>query len=236
MPSTPPVRRSRKASFPAVALHSCAPRARSEQAHRRQPRHHGPAIKIVSKALEAPLRQIVANAGVEGSIVIGKINENSSDHPRLRCPEPRASSTCLEAGIVDPAKVVRTALQDAASVASLLVNNRSDDRRNSRRRNRLLRWAAAAAWAAWAAWISDPEHAPARAGFEKKKAPERSGAFFVCAVSAARRRTAPRTLDESQRAITSLTVLNQLLERERACQEVEFLTLGAGSCGKASSA
>jgi len=77
-------------------------------------------IKIVSKALEAPLRQIVANAGVEGSIVIGKINENSSTTFGFDA-QTESFVDMLEAGIVDPAKVVRTALQDAASVASLLV-------------------------------------------------------------------------------------------------------------------
>jgi chaperonin GroEL len=77
-------------------------------------------IKIVSKALEAPLRQIVDNAGVEGSIVIGKINENSSATFGFDA-QTETFVDMLEAGIVDPAKVVRTALQDAASVASLLV-------------------------------------------------------------------------------------------------------------------
>ena len=77
-------------------------------------------IKIVSKALEAPLRQIVANAGVEGSIVIGKINENSSATFGFDA-QSETFVDMLEAGIVDPAKVVRTALQDAASVAGLLV-------------------------------------------------------------------------------------------------------------------
>ncbi|HMB10375.1 chaperonin GroEL [Saliniramus sp.] len=77
-------------------------------------------IKIVSKALEAPLRQIVDNAGVEGSIVIGKINENSSATFGFDA-QTETFVDLLEAGIVDPAKVVRTALQDAASVASLLV-------------------------------------------------------------------------------------------------------------------
>ncbi|MCC5978618.1 MAG: chaperonin GroEL [Salinarimonas sp.] len=77
-------------------------------------------IKIVSKALEAPLRQIVANAGVEGSIVIGKINENSSATFGFDA-QTETFVDMLEAGIVDPAKVVLTALQDAASVAGLLV-------------------------------------------------------------------------------------------------------------------
>ncbi|WP_406857123.1 chaperonin GroEL [Alsobacter sp. KACC 23698] len=77
-------------------------------------------INIVMKALEAPLRQIVENAGVEGSIVVGKIGENPSETFGFNAQTEKYVDM-LEAGIVDPAKVVRTALQNAASVASLLV-------------------------------------------------------------------------------------------------------------------
>ncbi|MBP0582631.1 chaperonin GroEL [Labrys sp. LIt4] len=77
-------------------------------------------INIVLKALEAPIRQIVENAGVEGSIVVGKITENKSATFGFNA-QTETFVDLLEAGIVDPAKVVRTALQDAASVASLIV-------------------------------------------------------------------------------------------------------------------
>ncbi|MGL4281176.1 MAG: chaperonin GroEL, partial [Albidovulum sp.] len=77
-------------------------------------------IAIVSKALEAPIRQIVENAGVEGSIVVGKILENKSGTYGFNA-QTEAYGDMLDMGIVDPAKVVRTALQDAASVASLLI-------------------------------------------------------------------------------------------------------------------
>jgi len=77
-------------------------------------------INIIMKALEAPLRQIVENAGVEGSIVVGKINENKSQTYGFNA-QTEQYVDMLEAGIVDPAKVVRTALQDAASVAGLLI-------------------------------------------------------------------------------------------------------------------
>ncbi|MCB8820461.1 chaperonin GroEL [Microvirga rosea] len=77
-------------------------------------------INIVLRALEAPIRQIVENAGVEGSIVVGKINENKSDTFGFNA-QTEEYVDMLKAGIVDPAKVVRTALQDAASVAGLLV-------------------------------------------------------------------------------------------------------------------
>jgi chaperonin GroEL len=77
-------------------------------------------INIVLKALESPIRQIVENAGGEGSIVVGKILENKSQTYGFNAQNDEYVDM-LEAGIVDPAKVVRTALQDAASVAGLLI-------------------------------------------------------------------------------------------------------------------
>jgi chaperonin GroEL len=77
-------------------------------------------INIVLKALESPIRQIVENAGGEGSIVVGKILENKSQTYGFNAQNDEFVDM-LEAGIVDPAKVVRTALQDAASVAGLLI-------------------------------------------------------------------------------------------------------------------
>ena len=77
-------------------------------------------INIVLRALEAPIRQIAENAGVEGSIVVGKITDNKSDTFGFDA-QTEQYVDMLTAGIVDPAKVVRTALQDAASVAGLLV-------------------------------------------------------------------------------------------------------------------
>ena len=77
-------------------------------------------INIVLKALEAPIRQIAQNSGVEGSIVVGKILENSSQTFGFNA-QTEEYVDMLQAGIVDPAKVVRAALQDAASVAGLLV-------------------------------------------------------------------------------------------------------------------
>ncbi len=76
-------------------------------------------INIVSKALEAPLRQIVENAGVEGSIVVGKLLEKSGNFGFDAQNEEYVDM--VAAGIIDPTKVVRVALQDAASVASLLI-------------------------------------------------------------------------------------------------------------------
>jgi chaperonin GroEL len=76
-------------------------------------------INIVSKALEAPIRQIAENAGVEGSIVVGKVLEKSGNFGFDAQTETYVDM--VTAGIIDPTKVVRTALQDAASVASLLI-------------------------------------------------------------------------------------------------------------------
>jgi chaperonin GroEL len=76
-------------------------------------------INIVSKALEAPVRQIVENAGVEGSIVVGKLLEKSGNYGFNAQTEEYVD--LVDAGIIDPTKVVRIALQDAASVASLLI-------------------------------------------------------------------------------------------------------------------
>src|SRR5499425_1176597 len=77
-------------------------------------------INIVLKALEAPLRQIAENAGVEGSIVVGKILENKSETFGFDA-QTEEYVDMVSKGIIDPAKVVRTALQDASSVAGLLV-------------------------------------------------------------------------------------------------------------------
>jgi chaperonin GroEL len=77
-------------------------------------------INIVLKALESPIRQIAENSGVEGSIVVGRISDNKSQTFGFNA-QTEEYVDMLDAGIVDPAKVVRAALQDAASVAGLLI-------------------------------------------------------------------------------------------------------------------
>jgi chaperonin GroEL len=77
-------------------------------------------MNIVLKALEAPVRQIAENSGVEGSIVVGKILDNKSETYGFDAQKEEYVDM-VEAGIIDPAKVVRAALQDAASIAGLLV-------------------------------------------------------------------------------------------------------------------
>jgi len=77
-------------------------------------------IAIVRRALQAPIRQIAENAGVEGSIVVGKILENNTVNFGYNA-QTEEYGDLIAAGVIDPAKVVRTALQDAASVAGLLI-------------------------------------------------------------------------------------------------------------------
>jgi chaperonin GroEL len=77
-------------------------------------------VNIVRRALQAPARQIVENAGEEASIVVGKILDKNDDNYGYNA-QTGEYGDMIAMGIVDPVKVVRTALQDAASVAGLLV-------------------------------------------------------------------------------------------------------------------
>ncbi|MBB3303288.1 chaperonin GroEL, partial [Rhizobium sp. BK077] len=77
-------------------------------------------IEIVRRAIEAPVRQIAENAGAEGSIIVGKLREKT-DFSYGWNAQTGEYGDLYSQGVIDPAKVVRTALQDAASVAGLLV-------------------------------------------------------------------------------------------------------------------
>jgi len=77
-------------------------------------------INIVKRALEAPLRQIAVNAGVDGGVVAGKIKE-SSDMSYGFNAQTEEYGDMFKYGVIDPAKVARTALEDAASIAGLLI-------------------------------------------------------------------------------------------------------------------
>jgi chaperonin GroEL len=77
-------------------------------------------VRIVRKALEAPARQIATNAGDDGSIIVGKIVENAT-YTWGYDAQTGSYGDLLAEGIIDPTKVVRTALQDAASIAGLLI-------------------------------------------------------------------------------------------------------------------
>ena len=76
--------------------------------------------QALRRALQAPIRQISENAGVEGSIVVGKILENNSPTFGFNAQTEQYVDLVAD-GVIDPAKVVRTALQDAASVSGLLI-------------------------------------------------------------------------------------------------------------------
>ena len=77
-------------------------------------------IAIVKRALEAPLRQIAENAGVDGAVVAGKVRESSDKNFGFNA-QTEEYGDMFKFGVIDPAKVTRTALEDAASVASLLI-------------------------------------------------------------------------------------------------------------------
>ncbi|MDN2568490.1 chaperonin GroEL, partial [Aquibium sp. A9E412] len=77
-------------------------------------------IDIIRRAIEAPVRQIAENAGAEGSIVVGKLRENATFGHGWNA-QTGEYGDLFKMGVIDPAKVVRTALEDAASVAGLLV-------------------------------------------------------------------------------------------------------------------
>jgi chaperonin GroEL len=77
-------------------------------------------IDIVRKALYAPVRQIAQNAGHDGAVVSGKLLDGNDADARLQRPDRQVREP-RHAGVIDPTKVVRTALQDAASVAGLLI-------------------------------------------------------------------------------------------------------------------
>ena len=109
-------------------------------------------INIVLKAIEAPLRQIAENSGVEGSIVVNKILENKSETFGFDAQKEEYVDM-LDKGIVDPAKVVRAALQDAASVAGLLVTTEAMVAELPKDKPAMPAMPPAAAWAGW---ISDP--------------------------------------------------------------------------------
>ncbi|MFN5482500.1 MAG: chaperonin GroEL [Brevundimonas sp.] len=77
-------------------------------------------VAIIRRALQAPIRQIVENAGVEGSIVVGKVLEHKDANFGFNA-QTEEYGDLVKMGVIDPAKVVRTALQDAASVAGILI-------------------------------------------------------------------------------------------------------------------
>ena len=76
-------------------------------------------IKIVRKAIEEPIRQIVLNAGEEGSVIVNKVKEGKGGYGYNAATE--VYEDLVKAGVIDPTKVTRVALENAASVAALLL-------------------------------------------------------------------------------------------------------------------
>ena len=77
-------------------------------------------INIVRKAVESPTRQIAKNAGADGSVIVGKLREQSNFNYGYNAQTGKFTDL-IKDGIIDPTKVVRSAIQDAASVAGLLI-------------------------------------------------------------------------------------------------------------------
>jgi chaperonin GroEL len=104
-------------------------------------------IKIVLRAMEEPLRQIVTNGGEEASVVVAAVAAGTGNYGYNAATGEYVD--LVDAGVVDPTKVTRTALQNAASVAGLLLTT---DALFANCRRKMLRWAAVcpAAWAVWA--------------------------------------------------------------------------------------
>ena len=110
-------------------------------------------IDIVRKALQAPLRQIAENAGHDGAVVAGKLIDGNDETLGFNA-QTEVYENLVKAGVIDPTKVVRTALQDAASVAGLLITTEAAISEAPEDKARPAAAWAAAAWAAWAAWTS----------------------------------------------------------------------------------
>ncbi len=118
-PCTRPVLPSRKASCLAVASRCCAPTEALKRVRTsNEDQKHG--MDIVSKALSWPARQIALNAGEDGSVVVGKILEKDTYGFGFDAQSGEYVNM-VSKGIIDPTKVVRAALQGAASVAGLLI-------------------------------------------------------------------------------------------------------------------
>ena len=117
MRSTPRARRSRRSS-PAAALRCCALNALDGVNVENGDQKTG--VDIVRKAIQTPARQIVDNAGGDGAVVVGKLLE-AADYAHGYKWQKGEFGDLFKKGIIDPAKVVRAALQDAASVAGLLI-------------------------------------------------------------------------------------------------------------------
>ena len=112
-------------------------------------------VEIVRRALQAPARYIAQNAGAEGSVIVGKLMEGKDDNVGYDA-KVNEFTDMIKAGVIDPTKVVRAALQNAASVAGLWSPLKLWLRKSQSQKNQcqLQTWAAWVAWAVWVAWAS----------------------------------------------------------------------------------
>ncbi len=129
-------------------------------------------VDIVRKAIQAPARQIVDNAGADGAVVVGKLIE-SKDYNFGFDAQTGEYGDMVKMGIIDPTKVVRTAIQDAASIAGLIVTTEATITEAPKKD---APWPCPRA-AAWAAWISDPAFPS-----NKSERPPRGGLFSLQAL------------------------------------------------------
>ncbi len=106
-------------------------------------------MEIVRRAIEEPMRHIATNAGAEGSIVVAKVKEMKQDEGFNAATE--VYEDLVKAGVIDPAKVVRNALQNASSIASLLLTTEAlvSEIPEEKKDAPSMPQAAAAAWAGW---------------------------------------------------------------------------------------
>jgi chaperonin GroEL len=105
-------------------------------------------IAIVRRAIEEPVRMIVENAGMEGSIVVQKIKEGKDDYGYNAYSDKYEN--LFESGVIDPTKVARIALENAASVAGMFLTTECVIVEEKEDKPELPRWAAARAWEEWA--------------------------------------------------------------------------------------
>ena len=109
----------KRASSPAAVSPCCTPPRLSTQIKTANDDQRV-GVEIIRRALQAPARQIATNAGVDGSIVVGKLIEQTDSGFGYNAQTDQYGDM-FQFGVIDPTKVVRTALQDAASVAGLLI-------------------------------------------------------------------------------------------------------------------
>ena len=109
-------------------------------------------VEIVKSALQAPIRQITKNAGVDGSVIVGKLLEQKKSTHGY---DAQAEEYCdmFAKGIIDPVKVVRTALQDAASISALLVTTEAMIADKPEEKDLALQVECLVEWVAWEEWV-----------------------------------------------------------------------------------